>query len=121
MPHQKPRLSEFRQADWLGIAGMALGLGGLTIVLEEGQREQWFQSSEIVLMSIVSGVGFILLFAGQYFAKRPVIRLKLLLDRQFGAVALLGLVIGMMLYGTARSEERRGGKGGFSTVMSRWW
>ncbi|MFB9051094.1 DHA2 family efflux MFS transporter permease subunit [Sphingobium indicum] len=101
MPHQKPRLSEFRQADWLGIAGMALGLGGLTIVLEEGQREQWFQSSEIVLMSIVSGVGFILLFAGQYFAKRPVIRLKLLLDRQFGAVALMGLVIGMMLYGTA--------------------
>ncbi|QDC39731.1 DHA2 family efflux MFS transporter permease subunit [Sphingobium fuliginis] len=101
MPHQKPRLSEFRQADWLGIAGMALGLGGLTIVLEEGQREQWFQSSEIVLMSIVSGIGFILLFAGQYFAKRPVIRLKLLLDRQFGAVALMGLVIGMMLYGTA--------------------
>ena len=101
MPHQKPRPSEFWQADWLGIAGMALGLGGLTIVLEEGQREQWFQSREIVLMSIICGIGFILLFAGQYFAKRPVIRLKLLLDRQFGAVALMGLVIGMMLYGTA--------------------
>lgn len=101
MPYQKPRPSEFWQADWLGIAGMALGLGGLTIVLEEGQREQWFQSREIVLMSIICGIGFILLFAGQYFAKRPVIRLKLLLDRQFGAVALMGLVIGMMLYGTA--------------------
>ncbi|WP_313801762.1 DHA2 family efflux MFS transporter permease subunit [Sphingobium sp.] len=101
MPHQKPTLSEFWQADWLGIAGMALGLGGLTIVLEEGQREQWFQSGEIVIMSIVSGIGFLLLFAGQYFARRPVIRLKLLLDRQFGAVALMGLVIGMMLYGTA--------------------
>lgn len=101
MPHQKPQLREFWQADWLGIAGMALGLGGLTIVLEEGQREQWFQSGEIITMSIVSGIGFILLFAGQYFARRPVIRLKLLLDRQFGAVALMGLVIGMMLYGTA--------------------
>lgn len=31
MPHQKPLLSEFWQADWLGIAGMALGLGGLTL------------------------------------------------------------------------------------------
>jgi len=101
MPHQKPQLSELWQADWLGIAGMALGLGGLTIVLEEGQREQWFQSSEIVTLSLVSALGFILLFAGQYFARRPVIRLKLLLDRQFGAVALMGLVIGMMLYGTA--------------------
>lgn len=101
MNHQKPRLSELWQADWLGIAGMALGLGGLTVVLEEGQREQWFQSSEIVILSLVSAVGFVLLFAGQYFAKRPVIKLKLLLDRQFGAVALMGLVIGMMLYGTA--------------------
>ncbi|KKW90769.1 MULTISPECIES: DHA2 family efflux MFS transporter permease subunit [Sphingobium] len=101
MPSQKPQPSEFWQADWLGIAGMALGLGGLTIVLEEGQREQWFQSREIVMMSIVSAIGFILLFAGQLVAKRPVIRLKLLLDRQFGAVAAMGLVIGMMLYGTA--------------------
>ncbi|WP_176593892.1 DHA2 family efflux MFS transporter permease subunit [Sphingobium sp. EM0848] len=101
MPHQRPHWREFWQADWLGIAGMALGLGGLTIVLEEGQREQWFQSHEIVILSIVSGVGFISLFAGQFLAQRPVIRLKLLLDRQFGAVAMMGVVMGMMLYGTA--------------------
>ncbi|WP_150294024.1 DHA2 family efflux MFS transporter permease subunit [Sphingobium estronivorans] len=101
MPHQRPQWREFWQADWLGIVGMALGLGGLTVVLEEGQREQWFQSREIVMLSLVSGVGFISLFTGQVLAKRPVIRLKLLLDRQFGAVAMMGVVMGMMLYGTA--------------------
>jgi DHA2 family multidrug resistance protein len=101
MEHRKPEFSELRRADWLGIAGMALGLGGLTIVLEEGQREQWFQSREIVTMSIVTAFGFVLLFAGQFVAKRPVIKLSLLLDRQFGSVALMGIVIGMMLYGTA--------------------
>lgn len=101
MPHQKPQFAELRNADWLGIAGLALGLGGITVVLEEGQREQWFQSSEIVWLTVLSAFGFLLLFAGQVFARRPVIKLKLLLDRQFGAVALMGFVVGMVLYGTA--------------------
>lgn len=101
MAHRPPDWEELWGGDWSGIVGMALGLGGLTIVLEEGQREQWFQSSTIVQMSIVTAIGFGLLLAGQVFAKRPVIKLSLLLDRQFGAVALMGLVIGMMIYGTS--------------------
>lgn len=101
LPHQKPHVEELLKADWLGIIGLALGLGCLTVVLEEGQREQWFQSREIVELSILSGIGFICLFAGQFVASRPVIKLRLLLDRQFGAVAVMGVVLGMMLYGTA--------------------
>ncbi|MGF7147944.1 DHA2 family multidrug resistance protein [Sphingomonas zeicaulis] len=101
LPHQKSHLSELLRADWLGIAGLALGLGGLTVVLEEGQREQWFQSREIIELSIVAAIGFVLLFAGQFVSERPVIRLKLLLDRQFGSVVLMGIVLGMVLYGTA--------------------
>lgn len=101
LPHQKPKLKELRQADWMGIAGLALGLGGLTIVLEEGQREQWFESGEIIKVTIVSVIGFALLIAGQFYARRPVIKLKLLLNRQFGSVAMMGFVIGMMMYGTA--------------------
>lgn len=101
LPHQKAHLADLLRADWLGIIGLALGLGGLTVVLEEGQREQWFQSSEILQLTAVSILGFVLLFAGQFLAKRPVIRLRLLLDRQFGSVALMGVVIGMVIYGTS--------------------
>ena len=101
LPHQKPHLSELLKADWLGIAGLALGLGGLTVVLEEGQREQWFESREIIELTILSIIGFGLLFAGQFVASRPVIRLKLLLDRQFGSVVIMGIVLGMVLYGTS--------------------
>jgi len=101
MPHQKARLEELFEADWLGILGLAMGLGGLTVVLEEGQREQWFDSEVIIQMSIITAFGFLFLFAGQIVAKRPVIKLSLLLDRQFGAVAVMAIVIGMMLYGTS--------------------
>ncbi|MPT49199.1 MAG: DHA2 family efflux MFS transporter permease subunit [Sphingobium sp.] len=101
LPHQKARLDELFQADWLGILGMALGLGGLTVVLEEGQREQWFESSTIVTLSIITAIGFAFLIAGQLFAKKPVIALKLLFQRQFGATAILAFVVGIMMYGTA--------------------
>ena len=101
LPHERARLHEFGEADWLGVAGLALGLGGLTVVLEEGQREQWFESATIIQLSLVSAFGFVLLLAGQFLARRPVIRLQLLLDRQFGSVAAMGVVLGMVLYGTS--------------------
>ena len=101
LPHEKSHLGEFAKADWFGIVGLALGLGGLTVLLEEGQREQWFSSDLIRQMALVSAVGFVCIGIGQKYAARPVIQLKLLLDRQFGAVAVMGLVLGMVLYGTS--------------------
>ena len=101
LPYEKPKMELLAQADWLGIAGLALGLGGLTVLLEEGQREEWFASSLIRAMGVVSAIGFALLFTGQATARRPVIKLRLLLDPQFGAVALMGVVLGMVLYGTS--------------------
>lgn len=101
LPHQKAHLDQLLHADWLGIAGMALGLGGLTVVLEEGQREQWFESALIIKLSLVAALGFALIILGQFVAKRPVIRLSLLFDRQFGSVVMLAVVLGAVLYGTA--------------------
>lgn len=101
IPHQKGQYSQFREADWLGIAGLALGLGGLTVVLEEGEREQWFSSNLIIWLTVMSVFGFALLFAGQLRARKPVIRLRLLLDRQFGSVVAMVTVVGMVMYGTS--------------------
>ena len=52
-------------------------------------------------MTLISALGFVLLIAGQFQERRPVIKLALLVDRQFGSVALMGVVIGMMMYGSA--------------------
>jgi DHA2 family multidrug resistance protein len=101
LPHQKAKFDLIREADWFGIAGLALGLGGLTVVLEEGEREQWFSSSTILWLTAVSAIGFVCLFVGQFVAKKPVIRLALLLDRQFGSVVIMVTVVGMVIYGTS--------------------
>ena len=101
LPSEKSRLHLIREADWFGIVGLALGLGGLTVFLEEGTREEWFASTLIQQMAALSVLGFGLLFYGQVTAKRPVIKLSLLLDRQFGAVATMGIALGVVLYGTS--------------------
>jgi DHA2 family multidrug resistance protein len=88
----------FAEADILGIVGLALGLGGLTIVLEEGQRELWFESDLIRTLALVSLVGFGLLAAGQVFSRKPVIQLRILFGRAFGSVFLLSLAVGAVLY-----------------------
>lgn len=101
MPHERPRFDLISEADWLGVFGLVFGLGGLTIVLEEGQREQWFDSARIVWLTIMAVIGFAMLMAGQMRAERPVIRLRLLLDRQFGSVFIMAILIGMVIYGTS--------------------
>jgi DHA2 family multidrug resistance protein len=101
LPHERPRLDLIGEADWLGVFGLIFGLGGLTVVLEEGEREQWFESSTIIWLTIMAVTGFAMLLAGQMRAQRPVIRLRLLLDRQFGAVFIMAMMIGMVIYGTS--------------------
>ncbi|WP_454883244.1 MDR family MFS transporter [Sphingomonas oryzagri] len=93
----KPQM--LAHADWIGILGLALGLGCLTAFLEEGQRDRWFESSLILTLAIVSGIGFVLVGIGQMTAKEPVIRLKILRDRSFASVFVMSLVVGGALYG----------------------
>jgi DHA2 family multidrug resistance protein len=65
-----PSFEQLAEADWFGIAGLALGLGGLTVVLEEGEREQWFSSPDIRWLAATSLLGFLLLAIGQVRATR---------------------------------------------------
>lgn len=99
LSHERVRLDQLRHADWLGIFGLAIGLGALTVMLEEGQREMWFESAAIVKLAIATVFGFGLIAAGQVYATQPVLKLSLIFSRSFGSVFLLSLIVGVVLYG----------------------
>jgi len=91
---------QLREADWLGIVGIVIGLGALTTLLEEGHREHWFDSPLIWRLAAASAFGFTLLAIGQLRAPVPVLRLALLRDRSIGSSILLMGVVGLLLYST---------------------
>jgi len=98
LPADKPNWPSFFKADWLGIVGLAIGLSSLTVVLEEGQRDSWFDSELIVWLTVVTVVGFILIGISQFVAKKPMLRLSLLRNPRYASVILIVFVVGMGLY-----------------------
>ena len=99
LPSSASHFEDLAEADWFGIFGLAVGLGCLTVVLEEGQRERWFESSEITILAIVSLFGFIVLLTAQFLVRKPVVKLKIILERSFGSVFIMSMVVGAALYG----------------------
>lgn len=91
-------LREFWQADWAGVAGMVLGLGSVTTLLEEGHREQWFDSPFIWRLAGATLIGAMLVAYGQMRAVRPVVRLALLRNRAVASAVGLMLVVGVLLF-----------------------
>jgi MFS transporter, DHA2 family, multidrug resistance protein len=98
LPHEKADLHEVVNADWLGIFGLSLGLSSLTVVLEEGQRDQWFQSQLIVWLTVTAVIGIAVMGVSQFTAKRPVIKLRLLKNRSYASVIVIIMSVGMVLY-----------------------
>lgn len=101
LPAEGANLERFMKADWLGIIGLAMGLSSLTVVLEEGQREHWFDSTLIIWLSVAMVAGFMMLALSQFTSKDPILRLRLLANSTFGSVLLIGTAVGAGLYGTA--------------------
>ncbi len=99
LPADRPHWEAFFKADWLGIVGLAVGLSTLTVVLEEGQRERWFESSMIVTLSCVSLAGMVLIAISQFVAKKPILRLSLMRNPRYASVIVIVSAVGAGLYG----------------------
>nr|WP_175105674.1 MDR family MFS transporter [Pararobbsia alpina] len=101
LPAERPQWAAFFKADWLGIVGLAIGLSSLTVVLEEGQRERWFESSMIITLSVVSLAGMVLIALSQFTASKPIMRLNLLRNPRYASVIIIVFAVGAGLYGVS--------------------
>ena len=94
------QLGLLKNGDWGGIVSMAIGLGSLQVVLEEGSRKDWFGSDLIVRLSILAAIFLTIFFAIELIRKRPFINLRLLLQRNFGLASVVNVGLGLGLYGS---------------------
>jgi DHA2 family multidrug resistance protein len=85
--------------DWLAIALLAVGIGSFQAVLEEGQQEDWFESSLIVSLAIAAAIGLVLFVARSLRSRTPVVDLRVLRYRSLWAGSIISVIVGMVLYG----------------------
>ena len=90
-----PYLRKPARVDWPGLVLMVLGFGCLQLMLDRGEREDWFDSSLIVALAVIAGVALVGFLARELMAKDPILDLRVFTDRNFafGAsfIALIGL------------------------------
>jgi len=95
----EPDLSLFKHFDWWGLGLMAVFLGSLEYVLEEGTRYDWFDDRTITLLTVVSVLSATAFFARVLTARFPIVDLKAYANRNFAIGSLFSFVLGIGLYG----------------------
>ncbi|MGB3789268.1 MAG: DHA2 family efflux MFS transporter permease subunit [Phormidesmis sp.] len=100
LPGKPMQLHLLNKGDWYGIATMAIGLGSLEVVLEEGNRKDWFSSDLILRLAIVAAISLSLFLAIEFTRREPFINLRLLGQRNFGLSFFITLALGLGLYGS---------------------
>ncbi|HLY55917.1 MAG TPA: MDR family MFS transporter [Stellaceae bacterium] len=101
LPREKMQLGLLRQGDWPGIVTMAIGLGALETVLEEGNKNDWLGSPYILRLAAVAAVSLVAFIVIELTAERPLLDLRLLTRRNFGLGTLAGFLLGIALYGAS--------------------
>ncbi|WP_242097173.1 MULTISPECIES: MFS transporter [unclassified Sphingomonas] len=92
MEQEPPQYDRLRRFDWTGVALVAAGFGSLTIVLEQGDRFDWFNSPLIAILALVSVVSLPLLVIVERYAPLPLMRFDLLARRNFAYPVIVLIV-----------------------------
>jgi MFS transporter, DHA2 family, multidrug resistance protein len=100
LERQPMQLGLLREGDWFGIATMAIGLSSLQAVLEEGNKDDWFGSPFIVRLAIVAAISLSLFIANELIVEKPLLRLRLLTNRNFGMGTIAATLLGFGLFGS---------------------
>ncbi|HVK87689.1 MAG TPA: DHA2 family efflux MFS transporter permease subunit [Kofleriaceae bacterium] len=84
--------------DWQGIVLMAIAVGAMMFVLEEGASEDWFESTKILVATYIAGVGLAAFIIRELTAVAPVIDLRMFRDPTFASgTAISGLVFAVLM------------------------
>jgi len=99
-PYLKRRKLSETRIDYVGLGLVALGLGTLQVVLDKGQREDWFESHFILVLTIISAAALIFVIFWEWNHKDPIIDLHLFRERTFATANFLMFMLGFALLGS---------------------
>ena len=97
-----PYLQKMKRAgvklDYVGIALLTVGIGALQILLDKGQEDDWFGSRFITTLIIISAVCLLSLVVWEWFAKTPIIDVRMFKSFNFAGSSLMMFMLGILLF-----------------------
>jgi DHA2 family multidrug resistance protein len=119
--------------DYWGLFFLAVGLGCLQVVLDKGQREDWFSSQFIIWLSFISVSSLILFVIVEFSTENPIVNLRTFRNisfssgnlimffaffNLFGSIVLLPIYLETLMGYTAFLSGLALGPGGIATMMA---
>jgi MFS transporter, DHA2 family, multidrug resistance protein len=86
--------------DFIGLGLLSVGLGFLQIVLDKGQRDDWFGSPFVVWGTAIAVTSLIVLVIRELSVENPIVDLHLFKDRNFAISTFMMYTLGFVLYST---------------------
>jgi DHA2 family multidrug resistance protein len=90
------KLSAKARFDWTGFIALATALGAVQLVLARGVRLDWYESTEIVIETLIAAIAFYIFLVHSVGARHSFVNLKLLSDRNYAIGLALVTIYGML-------------------------
>ncbi len=89
-----------KRIDYWGILFLVISVGSIQFVLEEGSAKDWFESSEIVIVSLMAFVGLIAFIIRELSIDYPAVNIGLYRSYNLALGSILNFLLGLMLFGS---------------------
>jgi DHA2 family multidrug resistance protein len=87
-----------RRIDVFGIVLLAVGMGSLQYVMEEGNREGWTDSTLIMTLAVLAACSLITFIVHELETEQPVVDLRVFKNRSYAAGTGLNFLTGFALF-----------------------
>jgi MFS transporter, DHA2 family, multidrug resistance protein len=97
---KRANLKQGFRIDYIGLGLITLGLASMQIILDKGQREDWFASGFIRTFFVLMLIGIVAGVIWELRTKDPVVDFKMLKNRNFAIATIAMFFLGFVLYST---------------------
>ncbi len=89
-----------KRIDWSGLAYLVLGIASIQIMLDRGERLDWFSSHVIIWMTIIGVVSLIFFVIRELHTREPIVDLRVLNNRDFAVGTAFTTLVMFAMYAT---------------------
>jgi DHA2 family multidrug resistance protein len=93
-----PYLRKPTSIDWPGLCLMVVGFGALQLMLDQGERADWFESTLVIVLALVAGLAIAGFLARELTAREPILNLTVFNDRNFAVGSVVMATVGLGFY-----------------------